>query len=1007
MSNTCEGCSRLETNARDVKRRRLDTQDAVAFKTYAPLVANATGKGMGVERVRKTSSAYHTGPTSVAGLQRPPTEPRRASNPYPGDSERRRSVATMRQQARKLPSLRPPPQPPMSNPEAQARPSPLPTPTVAPHFNSQGELIQPSPTPSRPPQSSIPTYPRTHAMRPRHRIRLCAQHGCAAILPQKDPSDICVRCRQGYSGPWHELHRVPDAARPQVVVPSQPMGISEMRMPRHVLVPTPESGGTSSTPILVDDTPEEDFADLELLYPEPSEEQVNPTPRPPPSGQAPPPLPPLFTPLGLPLRIPPRPAAPPHQPKFINPAELTLGHPASLPTPPPSSSQDTHPPRISGPTPDSRPRPPGAKRPPPPPPPPPPDRICASPSCTAPLQASATTPRCFGCVMKDWKARRVPSNKRRKTVTWADEMDVDDAGLVGGDEEGADGDVKEGEIDADEDEREAGPPKLTPMLGTTTPKIKIRIPGGRGASVNASDHDGGSGLGESAGEVPCLVEVEPGLDAVGTQLESRQHREPQRVSPQPDGVRPQDTQPVVPQPDKTQPQNTQPASPKPSAGPSPLSSREEPPPITISGWDSDLTDLSDLSSLIDSDDDEPSTTTGLKIRIPARPKPPSDPATCTIKRCGRVLPKNYQWKCCVPCRLHHREYQRKRQGIQGRHTRLDVEVALHHDNDFTPRPTPPPKVPPSTTSEELLLTPGARLCSIKNCTHVIPAREEYKWKMCEPCRVRTRNNRNRIRRMNMGMGADASGGHPGAGAGMDVDGEGSGSDSESEAVVGAERRDDEGSSTGLRRCQSLDCGMRVDIASSSVFCGQCTTRLVRSHRKWGGRPRSATSKSETTRKPSAESPYPEYKCWSALLDEFRTRITCFFEAQSLYLRYKQSLEEYPRVTSTFGFEGEFSVVALDFDVLGRREVLHRQTIKLKDEMARAGGLEFKPTCWQSTPNRSIVTRFACVHRKPQISQPLDVSAPQMHGELEIAVLPDHSHMLFPGQRTIVRFRLLG
>ncbi|KAF8059859.1 hypothetical protein FPV67DRAFT_340931 [Lyophyllum atratum] len=308
-SNTCEGCSRLETNARDVKRRRLDTQDAVTFKTYAPLVANASGKGVGMERVRRTSSAYHTGPTSVAGLQRPPTEPRRASIPYPGDGERRRSVAAMRQQARKLPSLRPPHHPTTANPEAQARHSPLPTPSLAPHFNSQGELIQPSPTPSR---SSIPTYPRTHAMRPRHRIRLCAQHGCAAILHQKDPADICVRCRQGYSGPWHELHRVPDAARSQGMVPSQPM------MPRPMSVPRQESGGTSSTPIVVDDTPEEDLADLELSYPEPPEEQVHPSPRQPPSAQAPPPLPPLFTPLGLPLRIPPRPVAPPHQPKFVN-----------------------------------------------------------------------------------------------------------------------------------------------------------------------------------------------------------------------------------------------------------------------------------------------------------------------------------------------------------------------------------------------------------------------------------------------------------------------------------------------------------------------------------------------------------------------------------------------------------------------------------------------------------------------------------------------------------------
>ena len=41
----------------------------------------------------------------------------------------------------------------------------------------------------------------------------------------------------------------------------------------------------------------------------------------------------------------------------------------------------------------------------------------------------------------------------------------------------------------------------------------------------------------------------------------------------------------------------------------------------------------------------------------------------------------------------------------------------------------------------------------------------------------------------------------------------------------------------------------------------------------------------------------------------------------------------------------------------------------------------------------------------------DVSAAtymkNMHSELEIAVVPDHSHPFIPGQRTIVRFRLLG
>lgn len=31
----------------------------------------------------------------------------------------------------------------------------------------------------------------------------------------------------------------------------------------------------------------------------------------------------------------------------------------------------------------------------------------------------------------------------------------------------------------------------------------------------------------------------------------------------------------------------------------------------------------------------------------------------------------------------------------------------------------------------------------------------------------------------------------------------------------------------------------------------------------------------------------------------------------------------------------------------------------------------------------------------------------MQGELEIAILPDNSHNLLPGQKSVVRFRMIG
>jgi len=68
-------------------------------------------------------------------------------------------------------------------------------------------------------------------------------------------------------------------------------------------------------------------------------------------------------------------------------------------------------------------------------------------------------------------------------------------------------------------------------------------------------------------------------------------------------------------------------SPQPSTGPSPAASSDEERPSIISRWDSDLTDLSDPSeseSEGSSSSSEPLSAyrrRGLKIRIPARPKP--------------------------------------------------------------------------------------------------------------------------------------------------------------------------------------------------------------------------------------------------------------------------------------------------------------------------------------------------------------------------------------------------
>lgn len=64
--------------------------------------------------------------------------------------------------------------------------------------------------------------------------------------------------------------------------------------------------------------------------------------------------------------------------------------------------------------------------------------------------------------------------------------------------------------------------------------------------------------------------------------------------------------------------------------------------------------------------------TGLKIRIP--PRPGLYVRKCGSNRCEQRLPATYRWKLCMTCRARSRGYQRKRQILQGRHSRLENEL---------------------------------------------------------------------------------------------------------------------------------------------------------------------------------------------------------------------------------------------------------------------------------------------------------------------------------------------
>jgi len=90
-------------------------------------------------------------------------------------------------------------------------------------------------------------------------------------------------------------------------------------------------------------------------------------------------------------------------------------------------------------------------------------------------------------------------------------------------------------------------------------------------------------------------------------------------------------------------------------------------------------------------------------------------------------------------------------------------------------------------------------------------------------------------------------------------------------------------------------------------------------------------------------------------------------------------------------------------------------LKLKGEIERMGRIQFSPKRYISIlEGGGLAERFMCLKQAPvlrPVSDGQDVATTtylkNMQGELEIAVVPDHSHPFLPGHRTIVRFRLLG
>ncbi|KAJ6485842.1 hypothetical protein C8R45DRAFT_998100 [Mycena sanguinolenta] len=315
---------------------------------------------------------------------------------------------------------------------------------------------------------------------------------------------------------------------------------------------------------------------------------------------------------------------------------------------------------------------------------------------------------------------------------------------------------------------------------------------------------------------------------------------------------------------------------------------------------------------------------------------------------------------------------------------------------------------------------GARVCTGRGCEHIIPSEVEYDSTMCGGCRGHERRMAERVLAKEGKLPALPSG-------------------------AAYNPKDDlpllEEAKPG--RCMYADCGIliSVDPGASELACEQCVRRRnVVQHKRLPGRPPGARNmpRPAPDENPSAaqnppkvspakplaapkkrkrSSPYPAYQSCEALLRDFSTRFHGFIEAQSFYFLLRAGTGPQPPPESMFDFSGEYSVVATDLNVVARKAELEAGVHDVKDAVARAGGLEFSPTSWVSILSKpdGVVTRFACVHlvtvflpiRMPPGHPETPSWTKTMQGELEVAVLPDDSHKYFPGEKTIVRFRLVG
>lgn len=193
------------------------------------------------------------------------------------------------------------------------------------------------------------------------------------------------------------------------------------------------------------------------------------------------------------------------------------------------------------------------------------------------------------------------------------------------------------------------------------------------------------------------------------------------------------------------------------------------------------------------------------------------------------------------------------------------------------------------------------------------------------------------------------------------------------------------------------------------------------------------------------SPFPAFQNRSVLLSEFRTMLGRFLEAQVLYLRVKlQTAGEKALLRLDpvlFAFDGEYSTVTgqrgYQDNVQSKsgpghiqEEEMKREAVSTVRELDSTLFTEFKPTEGFRIKTGGVIVRYKCALEliiplrplpKTADSKDTNTSTPSesvtssshvpymksVFGELEVAIIPDDSHSILVGRRTIIRFRMLG